>query len=73
MSADESQELTREISEPYRDHARPSPPRALRSCRWRWELVSLGWCYVEVRQTADGLGTLNTEEMNGPRVKPMAH
>ena len=31
------------------------------------------WCYVEVRNTGDGLGTLNTEEMNGPRLRPIAH
>ena len=34
---------------------------------------SLEWCYVEVRKTGDGLGTRNTEEMNGPRLRPMAH
>ena len=27
----------------------------------------------EVRITGDGLGTLNTEEKNGPRLKPMVH
>ena len=27
----------------------------------------------KVRKTGDGLGTLNTEEMNGPRLRPMAH
>ena len=31
------------------------------------------WCYVEVRKTGDGSGTQNTEEMNGPRLRPMAH
>ena len=27
----------------------------------------------KVRKTGDGLGTLNTEEMNGPWLRPMAH
>ena len=27
----------------------------------------------EVRKTGDGLGTLDTEEMNGPRLRPMTH
>ncbi len=27
----------------------------------------------KVRNTVDGLGTLNTEEINGPRLRPMAH
>ena len=31
---------------------------------------SLEGGHVEVRTTDDGLGTLNIEEMNGPRAKP---
>ena len=27
----------------------------------------------KVRKMGDGLETLNTEEMNGPRLRPMAH
>ena len=27
----------------------------------------------EGRKTGDGVGTLNTEEKNGPRLRPMAH
>ena len=29
--------------------------------------------HVGVRKTDDGLGTLNTGEMNAPRVKPKVH
>ena len=35
--------------------------------------VGSEWCYVEFRKTDDGLGTQNTEEMNGPQLRPMAH
>ena len=32
-----------------------------------------GGGHMRVRNTEDGLGTLNTELMNGSRVKPMVH
>ena len=37
--------------------------------------VTSEWGHAKVRKTGDGLGRylVNTEEMNEPRAKPMAH
>ena len=47
----------------------------INDCRYlvRALVLTHKWCYVGVRKTGDGLGTLDTEEMNGPRLRPMAH